>query len=167
MVVPTIMRPDVALPPDPGRVQETAEVPTMATVLGLQVEAAPSPTSPVETGQPPVSTATPQAGVHTPRPGGLGARVALAVVLTVLTLPTVILIVRSVFGAVMNPAGVAGGLLLLAGLALLAAGAGPLVLARAAADPRHGRHAEAILPGTTLLVATGVVLLLCAAIAVS
>jgi hypothetical protein len=177
MVVPTIMTPDLAVQRDQTGGQETAEVPAMASVLGLQVEAAPHarPAAPDGPNAPrDAPAASPSAVARRPRAfprvtAESAVRVALGLVLLVLAVPTLTLIARSVFGDRMNPAGVVGGLLVLAGLSLLAAGAAPLVLARTASSARResGDVDRASVPsGTTVLVGAGVVLLFCAAIAV-
>lgn len=92
----------------------------------------------------------------------------LGVLLVVLGLPTLVLVWRSALASTLSPSGLVGGLLVLVGLVLLCAGGFSLVsgAAKVEQDAAAGRWAAVVLRPSVMLVLLGVILLVCAALAV-
>jgi hypothetical protein len=82
--------------------------------------------------------------------------------------PAVVLVWRSAFGPGISPEGLVGGLLVLVGLLLLCGGGFRLLLGahRTEADAAEGRWAAVLFRPPVLSLLLGLVLVLCAAVAV-
>jgi len=92
----------------------------------------------------------------------------LGVLLVVLGLPTLVLVWRSALSSTVSPSGLVGGLLVLIGLTLLSVGGFSLVgrASRVEEDAAAGRWTAVLLRPCVLVLGLGIILLVCAAIAV-
>jgi hypothetical protein len=106
---------------------------------------------------------------HVPHAGPILVGAGLGVLLVVLGLPTLVLVWRSALSTTISPQGLVGGLLVLVGLVLLTAGGAPMLLnaRRIERDAVAGQWASVLLRPSVLVVLAGVVLLICAAVAVT